>query len=31
MALDEIESGAGKTYDPQVPAACLRLFRDKSY
>ncbi|MBE0510045.1 MAG: PAS domain S-box protein [Gammaproteobacteria bacterium] len=31
VALEEIESGAGKTYDPQVAAACLRLFREKTY
>lgn len=30
-ALGEIEDGSGKLYDPQVVAACLRLFRDKEY
>jgi PAS domain S-box-containing protein len=30
-ALDEIESNAGKLYDPQAAAACLRLFREKRY
>jgi HD-GYP domain-containing protein (c-di-GMP phosphodiesterase class II) len=30
-ALTEIERGAGKCYDDQVAAACLRLFREKGY
>lgn len=30
-ALQEIESGADKLYDPQAAAACLRLFREKDY
>jgi HD-GYP domain-containing protein (c-di-GMP phosphodiesterase class II) len=30
-ALEEIRVNAGKFYDPQVAAACLRLFRDKAY
>ena len=30
-ALVEIETNSGKTYDPQVAQACLRLFRDKGY
>ncbi|MGE0356225.1 MAG: HD domain-containing phosphohydrolase [Burkholderiales bacterium] len=30
-ALAEIEKGAGKTYDPAVAAACVRLFREKGY
>ncbi|MBE0624641.1 MAG: PAS domain S-box protein [Burkholderiales bacterium] len=30
-ALDEIARNSGKSYDPQVAAACLRLFREKGY
>ena len=30
-ALQEIESQSGKRYDPRVAAACLRLFREKSF
>ena len=30
-ALAEIEKNSGKFYDPQVVAACLRLFREKGY
>ena len=30
-ALIEIEGGSGKLYDPEVAAACLRLFREKGY
>jgi PAS domain S-box-containing protein len=30
-ALAEIERGAGKLYDGDVAAACLRLFREKGY
>lgn len=30
-ALAEIEQHSGTWYDPQVVAACLRLFRDKGY
>lgn len=30
-ALAEIERGSGSLYDPQVAAACLRLFREKAY
>ena len=30
-ALDEIEKGSGKLYDPQVVGACLRVFREKGY
>lgn len=30
-ALEEIESGAGKAFDPAVVRACLSLFRDKGY
>jgi len=30
-ALDEIERGAGKIYDANVVAACLRLFRERKY
>jgi PAS domain S-box-containing protein len=30
-ALAEIERGAGTLFDPQVAAACVRLFRDKNY
>ncbi|MBX3661153.1 MAG: CHASE domain-containing protein [Burkholderiales bacterium] len=30
-ALAEIERGSGSLYDPQVAAACLRLFREKGY
>jgi PAS domain S-box-containing protein len=31
QALREIENGAGRLYDPQAAAACLRLFREKGY
>ncbi len=30
-ALDEIEKNSGTLYDPQVAAACLRLFREKGH
>jgi PAS domain S-box-containing protein/putative nucleotidyltransferase with HDIG domain len=30
-ALEEIERGKGTLYDPEVAAACLRLFRDRGY
>jgi len=30
-ALEEIEKNAGRLYDPEVAAACLRLFREKNY
>ena len=30
-ALDEIAANAGRLYDPDVAAACLRLFREKGY
>ena len=30
-ALEEIAANSGKFYDPEVAAACLRLFRDKAY
>ena len=30
-ALEEVESGNGTLYDPEVCAACLRLFREKGY
>ena len=30
-ALEEVESGGGTLYDPEVCDACLRLFRDKGY
>ena len=30
-ALEEIDRGAGKAYDAQAAAACLRLFREKNY
>jgi PAS domain S-box-containing protein/putative nucleotidyltransferase with HDIG domain len=30
-ALKEVEKQSGKLYDPQVVAACLRLFREKGY
>ena len=30
-ALAEIETNSGKSYDAQVVAACLRLFRDRGY
>ena len=30
-ALAEIEAWSGKRYDPEAAAACLRLFREKSY
>ena len=30
-ALEEIETHAGQTYDPEVAAACLRLFREKGF
>ncbi len=31
LALHEIEQNSGKFYDPQVVAACLRMFREKNY
>ena len=31
LALEEIERGAGKLYDSQAAAACLRLFREKGF
>lgn len=30
-ALDAIKSGSGKTFDPEVVTACVRLFTDKGY
>lgn len=30
-ALSEIEANAGRLYDPNVSAACLRLFRERGY
>ncbi len=30
-ALQEIEENAGKLYDPDVAAACLKLFREQAY
>jgi HD-GYP domain-containing protein (c-di-GMP phosphodiesterase class II) len=30
-ALEEIERNRGKFYDPDMAAACLRLFREKGY
>jgi HD-GYP domain-containing protein (c-di-GMP phosphodiesterase class II) len=30
-ALEEIRTNSGKIYDPEVAAACLRLFRDQGY
>lgn len=30
-ALSEIETNSGKTYDPDVVTACLRLFREKDF
>lgn len=30
-ALAEIESNSGTLYDPEITAACLRLFREKDY
>lgn len=30
-ALGEIEQNAGRLYDPEAAAACLRLFREKGY
>ena len=30
-ALEEISRNSGRFYDPQVAAACLRLFREKAY
>jgi PAS domain S-box-containing protein len=30
-ALEEIEKGAGKIYDPKVSAVCLRLFRENGF
>lgn len=30
-ALQEIEAGRGKAYDPRVVESCLRLFRDKGF
>jgi HD-GYP domain-containing protein (c-di-GMP phosphodiesterase class II) len=31
QALREIETGRGRTYDPAVVDACLRLFREKGF
>lgn len=31
IALDEISKNAGKLYDAEVSAACLKLFRDRGY
>ena len=31
LALAEIEQNAGKLYDTDVVAACLRMFREKGY
>jgi PAS domain S-box-containing protein/putative nucleotidyltransferase with HDIG domain len=31
QAIEEIERGSGSHYDPEVAAACLRLFREKGY
>jgi putative two-component system response regulator len=30
-ALAEIERGRGSVYDSEIAAACLRLFRERSY
>ena len=30
-ALEEISSNSGSKYDPDVVAACLRLFNEKGY
>lgn len=30
-ALEEIETGSGRLYDPRAAGVCLRLFRDKGY
>jgi HD-GYP domain-containing protein (c-di-GMP phosphodiesterase class II) len=30
-ALAEVEKHSGTLFDPQVVAACLRLFREKGY
>jgi HD-GYP domain-containing protein (c-di-GMP phosphodiesterase class II) len=30
-ALDEIAGGAGSRYDPDVAAACLRMFREEGF
>jgi PAS domain S-box-containing protein len=30
-ALEEVERGSGRLYDPAVSSACLRLFREKAY
>ena len=30
-ALEEITAGSGKYYDPEVVAACVRLFREKGF
>ena len=31
VALEEVESGSGTLYDPEVCDACLRLFRERGY
>jgi HD-GYP domain-containing protein (c-di-GMP phosphodiesterase class II) len=31
LALEEIEDGTGRRYDPEVAEATLRLFREKGY
>ena len=31
LALEEIESGSGAKYDPEVAGACLRIFREKGF
>jgi HD-GYP domain-containing protein (c-di-GMP phosphodiesterase class II) len=30
-ALEEISASSGSKYDPEVVAACLRLFREKGF
>jgi HD-GYP domain-containing protein (c-di-GMP phosphodiesterase class II) len=30
-ALEDISTNSGMKYDPEVVAACLRLFREKGY
>jgi HD-GYP domain-containing protein (c-di-GMP phosphodiesterase class II) len=30
-ALSEIEKNRGRLYDPEIVAACLRLFREKGF
>jgi len=30
-ALEEIASGKGRLYDPDVADACIRLFREKGF